>query len=111
MLKEQGWEFLIGQVSLWSLRHKLSSILVTRTEYGKKNDVQRFEAREMARGSRALAAFAEDLGSVPSNHMVAHNCLNSRGSHALFWLVWGMHFQFRQNICTHKIHVFSFKKG
>ena len=23
---------------------------------------------------RALAALAEDLGSIPSNHMAAHNC-------------------------------------
>lgn len=38
VLREQGWEFLIGQVSLWSLRLELTSILVTRTEYGKKKD-------------------------------------------------------------------------
>ena len=30
----------------------------------------------MAQWLRALAALPEDLGSTPSNHMVAHNCLS-----------------------------------
>jgi hypothetical protein len=32
-------------------------------------------AREMAQRLRALAAFAEDLSTIPSTHMAAHNCL------------------------------------
>lgn len=32
-------------------------------------------AREMAQRLRTLAALAEDLGSVPSTHIVTHNCL------------------------------------
>jgi hypothetical protein len=32
-------------------------------------------AEEMAQQLRALAALPEDLGSIPSTHMVAHNCL------------------------------------
>ena len=32
-------------------------------------------AGELALGLRAPAAFAEDLGSIPSTHTVAHNCL------------------------------------
>ena len=31
--------------------------------------------REMAQWLKALAAFPEDLGSIPSNEMVAHNWL------------------------------------
>lgn len=31
-------------------------------------------AGEMAEQLRSLAAYAEDPGSVPSTHMVAHNC-------------------------------------
>jgi hypothetical protein len=33
------------------------------------------KAGEMAQCLRALAALAEDLGPIPSNHMVAHNYL------------------------------------
>jgi hypothetical protein len=32
-------------------------------------------AGEMAQQLRALAALAEDLGSIPSTHTAAHNCL------------------------------------
>jgi hypothetical protein len=32
-------------------------------------------AGEMAQQPRALAALPEDLGSIPSNHMVTHHCL------------------------------------
>ena len=32
-------------------------------------------AGEMAQRLRALTAFPEDLGSIPSSHMAAHNCL------------------------------------
>ena len=32
-------------------------------------------AGEMAQQLKALAALLEDLGSIPSIHMVAHNCL------------------------------------
>jgi hypothetical protein len=38
------------------------------------------KAGEMAQWSRALAALAEDLGLVPSTHMMAHNCLVVRDS-------------------------------
>ena len=40
-----------------------------------KNENSRMRTGEMAQQLRALAALAEDLGSVPSKHMVAHNCL------------------------------------
>ena len=33
------------------------------------------EAIEMAQQERALTALPEDLGSIPSTHMVSHNCL------------------------------------
>ena len=39
----------------------------------KNHDV--YGAREMAQQSEALAALAEDLGWIPSIHMVAHNHL------------------------------------
>jgi hypothetical protein len=40
----------------------------------------------MAQQLGALAAFPEDLGSIPSTHMAAHNCnSSSRGFDALFW--------------------------
>ena len=32
-------------------------------------------AREVAQWLRALTVLPEELGSIPSNHMVAHNCL------------------------------------
>jgi len=32
-------------------------------------------ARAMAQWLRALTALPEDLGSIPSNDMAAHNCL------------------------------------
>jgi hypothetical protein len=32
-------------------------------------------AKEMAEWLRALAALPEDLGLIPSTHMVAYNCL------------------------------------
>jgi hypothetical protein len=32
-------------------------------------------AREMAQQLRALAVLLEDLGSMPSTHVAAHNCL------------------------------------
>jgi hypothetical protein len=42
-------------------------------------------SREMAQQSRALAALPEDLGSVPSIHMVVHNSISSsKGSDAFF---------------------------
>lgn len=31
--------------------------------------------KEMAEQLRVVAALAENLGSVPNTHMVAHNCL------------------------------------
>jgi hypothetical protein len=34
----------------------------------------------MAQWLRALAALAEDLGSIPSNHMVAHNHFQFQGT-------------------------------
>jgi hypothetical protein len=42
---------------------------------------------EMAQQLRALATVAEDPGSIPSTHLVAHNIYNSsfKGSDALFW--------------------------
>jgi hypothetical protein len=33
------------------------------------------KVREMAQWLRTLAALLEDPGSIPSNHMVAYNCL------------------------------------
>jgi hypothetical protein len=41
-------------------------------------------AGEKAQQLRALAAFPEDPGSIPSTHMTAHNCnSSSRGFNAL----------------------------
>jgi hypothetical protein len=34
-----------------------------------------FQAGAMAQQSRALTALPEDLGSIPSTHMAAYNCL------------------------------------
>jgi hypothetical protein len=44
-------------------------------------------AGEMAQWLRALAALPEDLGWIPSTHMVATTICSSssRGSDALFW--------------------------
>ena len=42
--------------------------------------------REMAQQSKALAALPEDLGSVTSTYMGAHNLSN-----ALFWPLWALH--------------------
>jgi hypothetical protein len=41
----------------------------------------------MAQCLRALAALPEDLGSIPSTHMAAHNCLQLQSweSNAFFW--------------------------
>jgi hypothetical protein len=46
----------------------------------------------MTKRLRALAAFPEDLGSIPSNHMAAHNS-NSSGSDSL------------TQTCTHNTNV------
>ena len=41
---------------------------------------------------RALAALAEDLGSILSTHLVAQNCnSSSKGSGTLFWPLWKLH--------------------
>ena len=34
-----------------------------------------YRAREMAQQLRALSALPKILGSIPSTHMAAHNCL------------------------------------
>jgi hypothetical protein len=39
------------------------------------NKYIRLGAGEMAQWLRALAALSEDLDSIPSSHMAAHNCL------------------------------------
>jgi hypothetical protein len=47
-----------------SLRYLVKSCLLKREEEG-----------ETAQWLRALAALPEDLGSIPSTHTAAHNCL------------------------------------
>jgi hypothetical protein len=37
--------------------------------------ISKLGAGEMTQWLRALTAFPEDLGSIPSTHMAAHNCL------------------------------------
>ena len=57
----------------------------------------------MAQLFRALAALAENLGSVPSTHKMAHNHAEpgDRRSSALFWLPCTQHTCSRRNTCTH----------
>jgi len=43
---------------------------LTATNTGDKKKV-----RGLAQQLRALAALPEDLGSIPNNHIAAHNCL------------------------------------
>ena len=50
----------------------------------KENNWVAGEMAQQLRGLRALAVLPEDLGSIPSTHMVAHNCnSSSRGSDTL----------------------------
>jgi hypothetical protein len=57
----------------------------------------------MAQLLRALAALAEDLGSFPCTHKVAHNHAEpgDRRSSALFWLPCTQHTCSRRNTYTH----------
>lgn len=52
-----------------------------------------FEAKMKAQWVGTVAALAEDLGSVPITHMLAHNCLElpSSESSALFWHLQEVH--------------------
>ena len=42
-------------------------------------------SRELAQGLRALAALLEDMGSIPTAHMVADPGLQFQETDALFW--------------------------
>ena len=59
-------------------------------------------AAEPAQQFRVLAALTEDLGSVPSIHMVAgnHPLSSFRGLSILFWLPWAPG--------THTVHIHTF---
>jgi hypothetical protein len=55
-------------------------------------------AREMAQCSRVLAVLSEDLGSIPSIHIMGYS---STGSDTLFSSVGSRHISGTQNIHTH----------
>jgi hypothetical protein len=53
-----------------------SNETLTKTASNLKNKLK-LRAEEMAQWLRALAVLLENLGSIPSTHMAAHNCLSS----------------------------------
>ena len=58
----------------------------------------------MVQQLRALASPAEDLRSIPSTHVVAHNCnSSSRTSDTLFWLL-------RNQVYTRGTHTYMQRK-
>ena len=61
-----------------SLFYKVSSRTaraIQRNPFSKKKKKRLEGAGEIAQWLRVLTAFPEDLGSNPSTHMAAHNCL------------------------------------
>jgi hypothetical protein len=56
-----------------SLDYRERSCLITKIIITKKN--QNCRAEKMGQELKALATLPEHLGSVPSDHMLAHNCL------------------------------------
>lgn len=44
-------------------------------------------AREMAQGLRSVAVLPEDIGSVPSIHMDANNCLQPQFQRSIYLLL------------------------
>jgi hypothetical protein len=61
----------------------------------------------MAQQLQSLAAISEDLGSMPSTYMAAHDHLSlpSKGSDTLYGQVPGMH----QDTCVQNVHANKIK--
>ena len=57
----------LGKDDGWGAKQKMQ-----RERMSKTRDAVR---PEMARWLGVLVAFPEDMGSIPSSHMAAHNCL------------------------------------
>ena len=68
------------------------------TKLGSEIEESKNRVREMAQQLRALAALAEDLGSVPSTHTVVHNHLKLH--------FWG-NMVSCSDFCEHQTHVWS----